>query len=45
MFDYAGIKDYVARLFQGRVDVIDREALKPRLRPRTAANAIHAFWI
>ncbi len=43
MFDYAGVKDYVASLFQGSVDVIDREALKPRLRPHAAADAIHAF--
>jgi hypothetical protein len=43
MFDYAGLKDYVASLFQGPVDVIDREALKSRLRPHAAA-AISAFW-
>jgi uncharacterized protein len=42
MFDYAGLKDYVASLFQATVDVIDREALKPRLRPRAAADAIYA---
>ncbi len=43
MFDYAGLKDYVASLFEGSVDVIDRDALKPRLRPRAAADAIYAF--
>jgi len=43
VFDYVGVKDYVASLFQGHVDVIDREALKPRLRARAAADAIHAF--
>ena len=43
MFDYAGLKDYVASLFQGPVDVIDREALKPRLRVGAAADAIYAF--
>ena len=43
MFDYAGVKDYVASLFQGSVDVIDREALKPRVRPRATADAIYAF--
>ena len=43
MFDYAGLKEYVAALFQGSVDVIDREALKPRFRPRAAADAIYAF--
>jgi len=43
MFDYAGVKDYVARLFEGPVDVIDRDALKPRLRPRATADAVYAF--
>jgi len=43
MFDYAGLKDYVAGLFEGKVDVIDREALKPRVRPRASADAIYAF--
>jgi uncharacterized protein len=43
MFDYAGLKAYVASLFQGSVDVIDREALKPRLRLHAAADAIYAF--
>jgi uncharacterized protein len=43
MFDYAGLKDYVASLFEGSVDVIDREALKPRLQPRAVAEAIYAF--
>ena len=43
MFDYAGLKDYVASLFPGPVDVIDREALRPRVRPRATAEAIPAF--
>ena len=43
MFDYAGLKDTVASLFEGSVDVIDREALKARLRPRAAADAVYAF--
>jgi predicted nucleotidyltransferase len=43
MFDYAGLKAYVASLFDGPVDVIDRDALKPRLRPSAAADAIYAF--
>ena len=43
MFDYAGLKDYVASLFQGSVDVIDSQALKPRFRPQAAADAIYAF--
>jgi len=43
MFDYALVKDYVASLFNDPVDVVDREALKPRLRPQVAADAIPAF--
>ncbi|RBP16867.1 hypothetical protein DFR50_104145 [Roseiarcus fermentans] len=43
MFDYAGVKDYVASLFHTSVDVIDRDALKPRLRRRVATDAIYAF--
>ena len=43
MFDYAGVKDYVASLFEGQVDVVDRQALKPRFRPRVLADAIDAF--
>jgi len=43
MFDYAGLKDYVASLLPDPVDVIDREALKRRLQPHAAADAIYAF--
>jgi predicted nucleotidyltransferase len=43
IFDYAGLKDYVASLFSGSVDVIDRQALKPRVRPQAIADAIYAF--
>jgi len=43
IFDYAGLKDYIASLFEGSVDVIDREALKPRVRPQAVADAIYAF--
>jgi predicted nucleotidyltransferase len=43
IFDYAGLEAYVASLFRGPVDVIDREALKPRLRPSVIADAIYAF--
>ena len=43
MFDYAGVKDYIAGLFDGSVDVVDREALKPRVRPQATADAIYAF--
>src|SRR5208282_2482006 len=43
MFDYAGLKDYIAGLFNDSVDVVDREALKPRVRPKATADAIYAF--
>jgi uncharacterized protein len=37
------LKDYVAGLFEGPVDVIDREALKPHLREPSARDAVYAF--
>jgi predicted nucleotidyltransferase len=43
IFDYAGVKDYIASLFDGPVDVIDRDALKPHLRAPSAQDAVYAF--
>jgi len=43
VFDYAGIKDYIAGLFEGPVDVVDREALKPRVRETSVQDAVYAF--
>ena len=43
MFGYVDIKEYVASLFQGPVDVVNRDGLKPFVRPRAAADAIYAF--
>ncbi len=43
LFDYVGLKDYVASMFEGPVDVIDREALKPHLSAPTARDAVYAF--
>jgi uncharacterized protein len=43
LFDYVGLRDYIASLFDGPVDVIDREALKPHLRAPTARDAVYAF--
>jgi predicted nucleotidyltransferase len=43
LFDYVGLKDYVASLFDGPVDVIDRDALKPHLRAPSARDAVYAF--
>lgn len=43
VWEYAGIKRYVASLFEGPVDVVDREALKPYVGPAAANDAIYAF--
>ena len=43
IFDYAGLKDYIANLFEGRVDVVNRDGLKPYLKPAATADAIYAF--
>jgi uncharacterized protein len=43
IFDYAGVKDFIADMFGRPVDVVSRESLKPRLRPKATADAIYAF--
>src|ERR1700732_3935526 len=43
VFDYAGLKDYIADLFDGRVDVVNREGLKPYVKPAATSDAIYAF--
>jgi uncharacterized protein len=43
IFNYAGLKDYIASLFDGPVDVVNREGLKPYVRPAATADAIYAF--
>lgn len=43
VYDYVALKDYIATLFDGRVDVVDREGLKPYVRPAVTADAIYAF--
>src|SRR5262245_21272690 len=43
LFDYVGLRDYIAGLFDGPVDVIDRVALKPHLRAPKARDAVYAF--
>ena len=42
VFEYAGIKQYIASLFDGPVDVVSRDNLKPFIRP-AIADAIYAF--
>jgi uncharacterized protein len=43
VFQYAGIKMYIEDLFEARVDVVDREALKPFVRGPATSDAIYAF--
>lgn len=43
VFDYVGVKDYIASLFAQPVDVIDRDALKPHLRRPATRDALYAF--
>ncbi len=43
IFEYVGIKEYIASLFEGPVDVVNREGLKPYVRPAALSDAIYAF--
>jgi uncharacterized protein len=43
VYDYVGLKEYVASLFPGPVDVVNRAGLKPFLRPPAEAEAVYAF--
>ena len=43
VYDYVGLKRYIAGLFDGRVDVVSRDALKPYVRPVATADAVYAF--
>ncbi len=42
VFNYAGLKAYIAGLFDGPVDVVNRDGLKP-CRPAATTDAIYAF--
>jgi hypothetical protein len=43
IYDYVGLKEYIAGLFDGPVDVVSSEGLKPYVRPAAMADAIYAF--
>jgi len=43
VWDYVGLKEYIAGLFSGPVDVVNRDGLKPHVRPAATADAIYAF--
>lgn len=43
VYDYVGIREFIADLFEGPVDVVNHGALQPYVRPRVVADAIYAF--
>jgi uncharacterized protein len=43
VYDYVGLKEYIAGLFDGPVDVVSQNGLKPYLRPTATADALYAF--
>ena len=43
IYEYIRVKEFVASLFTGPVDVIDRDALKPHLHPPAARDTFYAF--
>jgi uncharacterized protein len=43
VYEYVALKDYIAGLFDGPVDVVSREGLKPYVRPAATGDAIYAF--
>ena len=43
IFAYMGLKRYVAGLFSGPDDVVNKDALKPYLRQPVSADAVYAF--
>jgi predicted nucleotidyltransferase len=43
IYDYVGIKDDIAELFEQPVDVIDRRGLKPDLRQPVTRDLVYAF--
>jgi predicted nucleotidyltransferase len=43
VFDYVGVREYIAGLFDSPVDVVNREGLKPYVKPSALADAVYAF--
>jgi uncharacterized protein len=43
VYDYVRLKRYIASLFDGPVDVVDREGLKPYIHPPAETDALYAF--
>jgi predicted nucleotidyltransferase len=43
VFDYAGLKGYIAELFDGHVDLVNRHGLKAYVKTAATADAVYAF--
>lgn len=43
VYDHVDLKAFIAGLFEGSVDVVNREGLKPHVRAAALGNAVHAF--
>jgi len=43
VFEYVGIVQYLEDLFSTRIDVANRESLKPLVRPAAEREAVYAF--
>ncbi len=43
LFGYVGLKTYIAGLFDGPVDIVNRDGLKPHVKPVAMTDAIFAF--
>lgn len=43
VFEYVDLKEYIAGLFDGPVDVVNRDSLKSHVRPAAMAHAVYAF--
>ncbi len=43
IFAYVELKNFIAALFPGSVDVVNKDALKPYVRPPATADSIYAF--
>ncbi|KYK47144.1 DNA polymerase III subunit beta [Bradyrhizobium liaoningense] len=43
VFDYVELKEYIAKLFDEPVDVVNRDALKSYVAPAATADAIYTF--
>jgi len=43
VFDYVDVKDFIAGLFDGPVDVVNKDGLKSFVKPGALADAIYAF--